>query len=108
MSKKTARPNRAAPKPPAPAAPKPPAAPAPLPKWLRWKWAAILLLVVGVGSAGAVLAVVLLRPGTPSPFDPLAQPAPSPMVMVRVPGGTFHMGTTEHHPHFADAPEHEV
>ena len=28
--------------------------------------------------------------------------------MVWIPGGTFRMGTTEEHPHFRDAPEHEV
>ena len=33
---------------------------------------------------------------------------PAPPGMVWIPGGTFRMGTTERHPHFADAPEHEV
>jgi formylglycine-generating enzyme required for sulfatase activity len=41
-------------------------------------------------------------------FDALSQPAPPPVAMVRIPGGTFKMGTTDPNPHFADAPEHEV
>src|SRR4029078_10937695 len=47
-------------------------------------------------------------PELASPFDPLAEPAPPPMLMVRIPGGVFRMGTNDSNPHFADAPEHEV
>ena len=41
-------------------------------------------------------------------FDPLKQPAPPQMTMVRITGGVFQMGTKDPHPHFTDAPEHEV
>ena len=46
-------------------------------------------------------------PERKTPFDPLVQADP-PREMVWIPGGTFRMGTTDKHPHFADAPGHEV
>jgi formylglycine-generating enzyme len=86
-------------------------------EWWGWKWLVILILAAGA-SYGAVRGVASIRswyaptpgpsPELASPFDPLAEPAPPPMVMVRIPAGVFHMGTNDSNPHFADAPEHEV
>jgi formylglycine-generating enzyme required for sulfatase activity len=89
-------------------------------EWSGWKWIVILVLGAGIGY-GATLAyptvrgwVARMQPPAPAPepepaFDPLAHAATTPASMVRIPGGTFRMGTNDQHPHFSNAnPEHEV
>ena len=116
MSKRAGRPKPHRPNRPAAA----PLAPAPRAEWGGWKWIVLLILAAGAGY-GVTLLVPKVRawfagpaapPPAPEPEPPLGpQPrpdGPAPPGMVWIPGGTFRMGTTERHPHFADAPEHEV
>src|SRR6476469_2641443 len=86
-------------------------------EWWGWKWIVILILS-GLGGYGLVRGVSggwswFIRSQVPNEkplavFDPFAHAASPPIAMIRIPGGTFRMGTKDPSPHFADAPEHEV
>jgi sulfatase modifying factor 1 len=67
---------------------------------MRFGRTGLLLVLVAVGG---FLATFLIFKKSERPRGP------APEGMVWIPGGKFHMGTNERHPHFLDAsPEHEV
>jgi sulfatase modifying factor 1 len=82
-----------------------------------------VILVLASGAAyGATFAfakvrgwVVKAEPDKPpeqkaeTPLGPRPRPdGPAPAGMVWIPGGKFRMGTSDPHPHFGDAPEHDA
>jgi formylglycine-generating enzyme len=90
-------------------------------EWSGWKWIVMLILATGIGY-GATRGYSKVRawldrpervetppPQPETPLGPEPRPdGPAPAGMVWIPGGTFRMGTSEEHPHFRDAPEHEA
>ena len=90
------------------------------PEWSGWKWIVVLILSVGVGY-GATLGYSKVRrwlhapaadappSNADAPLSPMPRPeSPAPEGMVWIPGGSIRIGTSEEHPHFRDAPEHDV
>jgi len=91
------------------------------PEWSGWKWIIVLILSVAVGYGatvgfskarrwlGRAERIETREPSPDSPLGPQPRPdGPAPFGMVWIPGGAFRMGTDEPHPHFRDAPIHEV